>query len=243
MKKILFVTNEPKYVHAWEKTLTSNGFEFDVALSASEALDRAESGHPDIIVLDRTETAPEVLINEIKQNKKIFNIQVIKISPDQSGNPDAMLARLKALLAPKKVLIAEDDRQMADVMAMILTTSGFVVKLTHDGVETLKEIKTWLMTVAAVCIMLYLVISNKVSDYLEKLALLLILGGAIGNLIDRIIHKHVIDFIDVYALVQNQHFHWYTFNIADSLICIGVGLLLFKNIFKEHNVLTRISID
>ncbi len=97
-----------------------------------------------------------------------------------------------------------------------------------------------LMTVAAVCIMLYLVISNKVSDYLEKLALLLILGGAIGNLIDRIIHKHVIDFIDVYALVQNQHFHWYTFNIADSLICIGVGLLLFKNIFKEHNVLTRI---
>ena len=157
MKKILFVTNEPKYVHAWEKTLTSNGFEFDVALSASEALDRAESGHPDIIVLDRTETAPEVLINEIKQNKKIFNIQVIKISPDQSGNPDAMLARLKALLAPKKVLIAEDDRQMADVMAMILTTSGFVVKLTHDGVETLKEIKTWHPRLLILDIMLPLV--------------------------------------------------------------------------------------
>ncbi len=143
MKKVLYVTNEHKYVSNWEKTMTANGFAFDVALSASEALGRAESGHPDIIVLDRTETPPEVFINGIKNNKKTSNIPVIKITPDQSGNADAVLARLKALLAPKKVLIAEDDRQMSDVMSMILTTAGFVVKATHDGVATLKEIKTW----------------------------------------------------------------------------------------------------
>jgi signal peptidase II len=50
----------------------------------------------------------------------------------------------------------------------------------------------------------------------------LILGGALGNLIDRGIHGHVIDFIDVYY----KHHHFATFNLADSAICIGAGLLI-----------------
>ncbi|MEN8108378.1 MAG: signal peptidase II [Pseudomonadota bacterium] len=54
------------------------------------------------------------------------------------------------------------------------------------------------------------------------LAFSLILGGAIGNLIDRLVYGHVIDFIDVYF----QSWHWPTFNIADSAITIGAGLLL-----------------
>ena len=54
------------------------------------------------------------------------------------------------------------------------------------------------------------------------LALSMILGGAIGNLIDRLHFGHVIDFIDLYY----THYHWPVFNIADSAICVGAILYL-----------------
>jgi signal peptidase II len=55
-----------------------------------------------------------------------------------------------------------------------------------------------------------------------SLAFALIIGGALGNLIDRLVYGHVIDFIDVYY----KTWHWPTFNIADSAITLGAGLLL-----------------
>ena len=64
--------------------------------------------------------------------------------------------------------------------------------------------------------------------YLQLLALSLILGGALGNLLDRYFIGYVVDFIDVYYKTH----HWPVFNIADSAICIGGGLLfidLYKN--------------
>ena len=62
--------------------------------------------------------------------------------------------------------------------------------------------------------------------------LALILGGAVGNLIDRTLHGHVIDFIDVYYKTH----HWPAFNIADSAIFLGAVFLIidmFKH--KETN--------
>lgn len=55
-----------------------------------------------------------------------------------------------------------------------------------------------------------------------SLALALILGGAAGNLIDRLVYGHVIDFIDVYY----GSWHWPAFNVADSAISVGAVLLL-----------------
>ena len=52
--------------------------------------------------------------------------------------------------------------------------------------------------------------------------LALVLGGAVGNLIDRTLYGYVIDFIDVYY----QYWHWPAFNVADSAISIGAGLLI-----------------
>ena len=54
------------------------------------------------------------------------------------------------------------------------------------------------------------------------LALALILGGAAGNLVDRVLYGHVIDFIDLYY----GTWHWPTFNIADSAITLGAVLLI-----------------
>lgn len=55
----------------------------------------------------------------------------------------------------------------------------------------------------------------------QAVSLSLVIGGAIGNLIDRLYFGHVIDFIDFYI----GNWHWYTFNVADSLICVGAVML------------------
>lgn len=62
-----------------------------------------------------------------------------------------------------------------------------------------------------------------------RMALVLILGGAAGNVIDRLVYGYVIDFIDVFY----GSWHWPTFNIADSAISVGVFLLLVDS-FREH---------
>jgi len=60
------------------------------------------------------------------------------------------------------------------------------------------------------------------SDKQVAAALMLVLGGAIGNVIDRVRLGYVIDFIDVYY----RHWHWPTFNVADSAITVGAILLV-----------------
>jgi signal peptidase II len=53
----------------------------------------------------------------------------------------------------------------------------------------------------------------------------LVLGGALGNVLDRIRYGQVIDFIDVHVLWKGADRHWPTFNVADIAICVGVGLM------------------
>ncbi len=65
---------------------------------------------------------------------------------------------------------------------------------------------------------------HKETDGPTKAALVLILGGAVGNVIDRVRLGAVIDFLDVYY----QTYHWPAFNIADSAICIGAGLIVLR---------------
>ena len=81
---------------------------------------------------------------------------------------------------------------------------------------------------------LALVISGVIAVWLARLkqhetllavALSLVLGGAIGNLIDRLAYGYVIDFLDVYY----QTWHWPAFNIADSAITLGVILMLVES--------------
>lgn len=57
----------------------------------------------------------------------------------------------------------------------------------------------------------------------------LIFGGAIGNLIDRVRMGKVVDFLDVYL----GNMHWPAFNIADSAICIGVGVFVYHILFNK----------
>ncbi|MGH9867875.1 MAG: signal peptidase II [Candidatus Polarisedimenticolia bacterium] len=61
---------------------------------------------------------------------------------------------------------------------------------------------------------------------MTHVALALILGGAVGNLVDRVRLGYVVDFVDVHW----RGWHWPAFNVADSAICVGVGLLLLESL-------------
>lgn len=67
-------------------------------------------------------------------------------------------------------------------------------------------------------------------DKTIRVGLALVLGGALGNLIDRIRLGAVVDFLDFYI---GTH-HWPAFNLADSAICIGVGLILYQSFRKDR---------
>ena len=70
---------------------------------------------------------------------------------------------------------------------------------------------------------------------LLAIALSLILGGAVGNLIDRVVHGHVIDFIQLYY----QRWYWPAFHVADSAITVGAVLLVLDNLYGNRRRTAR----
>ncbi len=79
------------------------------------------------------------------------------------------------------------------------------------------------VVISIVAIAVIVSLFRKAEEGLLQVALTLILGGALGNLIDRVRLGFVVDFIDWHT---NDTWHWPTFNIADVAISVGVGLLL-----------------
>ena len=69
---------------------------------------------------------------------------------------------------------------------------------------------------------------QKETESLARVGYTLVLGGAIGNLLDRIRFGSVVDFLDFYWGIH----HWPAFNVADSAICIGAALILFQYMRK-----------
>ncbi len=94
----------------------------------------------------------------------------------------------------------------------------------------------WFFTVISLVVSIILVFwikKLKPEEKFQAIAFSLILGGAVGNLIDRIRLGYVVDFIEIYY----HQYSWPAFNIADSAITIGVVILvvdtLFPNLFKK----------
>jgi signal peptidase II len=92
----------------------------------------------------------------------------------------------------------------------------------------------YLFTFLAIAITTVLVIwlkRNPVGLWRQNLAFALIISGAIGNVIDRIVYGYVIDFLDVYV----GDWHWPAFNVADSAITIGAALMLLEAFFEQRD--------
>ena len=80
---------------------------------------------------------------------------------------------------------------------------------------------------AIIIFLIYLIIK---SNFLDKTLFSLVMGGALGNFYDRLVYFAVPDFIDIHY----QNFHWFTFNIADIFITIGIIMLISKDLFLKN---------
>ena len=95
----------------------------------------------------------------------------------------------------------------------------------------------WFFTIMGVVACVYIVwlLRKSQSDKLLCVALSLILGGALGNVLDRIMYGAVVDFIDLHY----ANWHWPAFNIADSAICIGAALIIWGELHKSFGKSTQ----
>ena len=87
-----------------------------------------------------------------------------------------------------------------------------------------------ILTALIVIIILVLFFLIKRSTGLKKYSLTMIIGGALGNVFDRIYYKAVPDFIDFHV----GNFHWFIFNIADIFITIGVFLMILLELIDNN---------
>ncbi len=85
------------------------------------------------------------------------------------------------------------------------------------------------LTIIIVFTALIILIMSIKQHGVQRYFLLIVFGGALGNLYDRIFFKAVPDFIDLHV----GNFHWFIFNVADIFITLGVIILIFNEIFKK----------
>lgn len=118
----------------------------------------------------------------------------------------------------------------------VKVTSFFNLALTYNrgisfGLLNQVEHSNYIFTVLTVIIIGFLLKWFKDSVILtEVTALSLVIGGAIGNLLDRLYQPGVVDFIQLHW----KMYYWPNFNLADSTICLGVAVLIICN-FKSTN--------
>ena len=98
-----------------------------------------------------------------------------------------------------------------------------------------KRIFLILIAVLVIVMLIRYIKKNNIQNKLELVSISLIIGGSLGNLMDRVIRGYVIDFLDF--KIFNYNFP--IFNLADTFIVIGVFLLFLKEIRKENNLDSR----
>ena len=112
----------------------------------------------------------------------------------------------------------------------LIWNEGIAFGLFSFSQAILYDLLTLFISLVIIIILIMLIKSND----LRKYPLLMILGGAIGNLYDRVFYKAVPDFIDVHV----NNFHWFIFNVADIFISIGVISMILIEIIgnkKKHD--------
>lgn len=108
-----------------------------------------------------------------------------------------------------------------------LRNRGGAFGLFSDLPETWRVGFFVVFALATVAALVWMLRSTAREDVMQRLALTSVIGGAIGNLWDRVRHGEVVDFLDVFV----GNWHWPAFNVADSFISCGVVLLLIGSLF------------
>ena len=88
-----------------------------------------------------------------------------------------------------------------------------------------------ILTLIIIIVTLIVFILMIKSSGFQKYGFLMVFGGSLGNIFDRLYYSSVPDFIDIHI----NNFHWFIFNVADIFITVGVLLLIFTEFFKLNN--------
>ena len=91
-----------------------------------------------------------------------------------------------------------------------------------------------LLAVKAAAVALLWLWLARARSRLTAIALGLIIGGAVGNAVDRLLHDAVVDFILFHITTETINFNWYVFNLADAAIVAGVAGLLYESTLGDH---------
>ena len=120
----------------------------------------------------------------------------------------------------------------------------YLTYVTNDGMAFGLSLPGGQFTLTALSIIMTFILVyffwlEKNSHYVMKLSLSLIISGALGNLIDRILAGKVIDFIHIKI---GSHWEWYIFNIADTSVSIGMILFIFHSFYLQDKIAEKVSV-
>ncbi len=110
------------------------------------------------------------------------------------------------------------------------TNQGALFGFGHDLSYPLRLMALTILPLAVIVIIVIILLKARPEEKIVSLGMSLILGGAIGNLIDRFAYGEVIDFLDFYI----GRYRWPTFNLGDSFITIGIACVFFELIVKRR---------
>ncbi len=84
-----------------------------------------------------------------------------------------------------------------------------------------------IIIIIVIAVLIYMLIK---SSHIDKFIYTIIIGGALGNFYDRLVYQGVPDFIDLHY----NNFHWFTFNVADIFITIGISAFIIRSFFIKN---------
>lgn len=116
----------------------------------------------------------------------------------------------------------------------LIHNEGVAFSFLADAGGWQRYVFTVLSTIISIALLVWMK-KTPLTQTLLSMTLVLVLAGAVGNLIDRVISGYVVDFIDVYW----KGYHWPVFNFADIYISIGVAIIIFDNLWEIKKSKTK----
>jgi signal peptidase II len=108
----------------------------------------------------------------------------------------------------------------------LIWNAGIGFGLLSTNSSLLYNLTTILIGTVIMSLIYFFILSNKIDKFIYSI----IVGGALGNFYDRIIFKAVPDFVDLHY----DNFHWFTFNVADIFITIGIFIYILKSFIVKN---------
>lgn len=147
-----------------------------------------------------------------------------------------VLDQLTKAIISARLALGESVEVISGLLHLTLVrNTGMAFGLLSRADLPYKSVIMTVLSVGALAAVVYYTMRSDQGERLTRFGLAFILGGALGNIIDRVRFGYVVDFVDVFYGSS----HWPAFNLADSSICVGVGLLLLDSFRRRESPSTE----